>query len=74
MYCPECSAIMLEEHHHKRIDYACTACGHVESREVGKKKHVMIRLYDYQKQKANIRGGVQFVVDTAIDEIEDEDE
>ncbi len=71
--CPKCAAIMNKSRGVLHTKYICPDCGHVERKFVGNKYPHSIRLYPYQKQLADKRGGVQFVVDSVLTEDEDDE-
>lgn len=72
MNCEKCGSTMNKAHGYKHNIYICPECKYEVRQSVGKKKFFGIRLYEYQKQIADKRGGVQMVVDAAIDEAGDE--
>jgi hypothetical protein len=61
---------MNKSHGYKHTKFICPSCGHEVKKEVGKKKFFGIRLYEHQKATADKRGGVQFVVDNALEDEE----
>jgi len=71
MNCPKCDEQMHETRGYKKSVFNCSGCGYTETRINGKKKVFSIRLYPFQKHKADKRGGVQMVVDSILT---DEDE
>ena len=66
--CPECATEMNKSQGWMHAKYICPACGHIVRKFVGNKKAHSVRLYPYQKKIADKRGGVQFVVDTVLQE------
>ncbi len=70
--CPECGAQMNKSRGVLHTKYICPDCGHVVRKFVGNKQAHSIRLYPYQKAKADKRGGVQFVIDTVLEQDDDE--
>ena len=70
--CQKCNAVMSKSRGVLHTKYICLECGHVERKFVGNKEAHSVRLYPYQKNKADRRGGVQFVIDSALDDNEDE--
>ncbi len=64
--CPKCSAVMNKTRGTLHTKYICPDCGHVVRKFAGNKKAHSIRLYPHQKEIADKRGGVQFVVDSVL--------
>ena len=72
--CPECGTVMNRTRGRGHTKYVCPDCGHEVRKEAGVKKLFSIRLYPFQKHIADKRGGVQMVIDDAIEQAAGDDE